>query len=753
MHFSEDNLEGLLSTLGSNIRIKILDFLGEKSAPVNFKDIEVYVNSKLSEKPSISHHLRSLQDFKLILKEPSNGKYRLTTLGEESLEALGNFKEVLFHSSAKKIRTSRYTLEPFKEEKIVLTLVEEAKMKESIAVQIAKEAKKRLIDAKVEYLTAPLIREYVNAILIERGMEKKRHKLTRLGLPPQDIQDSINSKGFSNPIDLRKNMANSVLEQYTLLNTLSQQFADYFLSGRFLISNIESFTLTPLELVITGDMFIQLIQNYIKNDLIPLNQIKGINYEPFLKLKDKKLSIPSNLVLSAAQEILSQIKKFFPRGLSILNFESFLIPYVEQYSRKELEILMYQAFSKKASNGYDDWGIKLQISTSTNHIYTNELLEIYIESLEYKNSRWNDLPVLQVHISERFKREIARVKEDTKLKKRQKLLLEAIQKHHVNFDCCKVRGKPDAKFMYSNLQVPVFFSSKDSIKPTLLIEKISINLLSLYLDSKKNDLDFWKSLEQAIQQVFNYFEKKLRNLSTNLYRFSQWNQFIENLFDEYTHSKNNLENSKLDLSYGNKFNLICAISYHGLDEVIFAKTNLFIKDQKKNRDLAVKIINFIHNMIEKQNSLEIDNLKYVLSEDNLEKSLVEPRNNTLDKLRPFFEDFNQMQQFSRSYRLGYHHSIKKIRYSHLKQIINEINNSQFNFHNICILKEEKNGVNLEFFKKLMNLKNCGTSIVTISKAGFKSPYYRYKQKYTQKKLFSKKYGKNAYKLIENQKIF
>jgi hypothetical protein len=58
----------------------------------------------------------------------------------------------------------------------------------TLAKEIAEEAKKRLKTLRKPFLTAPLIREVINAILIEKNLSDYRHKLTRLGIPPYDIK-------------------------------------------------------------------------------------------------------------------------------------------------------------------------------------------------------------------------------------------------------------------------------------------------------------------------------------------------------------------------------------------------------------------------------------------------------------------------------------------------------------------------------------------------------------------------------------
>lgn len=102
-----------------------------------------------------------------------------------------------------------------------------------IAKEIATEAKQRLNKANITYLTAPLVREYINAILIEHHFENYRAKLTRLGLPPFDVKQLLISKHCFSPTQFQDILGRNVMEQFVLLNLLQQKYADAFLSGDF----------------------------------------------------------------------------------------------------------------------------------------------------------------------------------------------------------------------------------------------------------------------------------------------------------------------------------------------------------------------------------------------------------------------------------------------------------------------------------------------------------------------------------------
>ena len=85
------------------------------------------------------------------------------------------------------VRTSRQAMEEFNADKILQSLVKEAGMPVELAQKITSETESRLYKFQTQYLTAPLIREMVNSLLVEHNLEEYRHKLTRLGLPVYDV--------------------------------------------------------------------------------------------------------------------------------------------------------------------------------------------------------------------------------------------------------------------------------------------------------------------------------------------------------------------------------------------------------------------------------------------------------------------------------------------------------------------------------------------------------------------------------------
>ena len=74
------------------------------------------------------------------------------------------------------VRTSAEEIAPWNRQRIVDALVREADIDYQLAGQISKEVEKQIVSSGIGLLTTALVRELVNARLIERGMEKERRR-------------------------------------------------------------------------------------------------------------------------------------------------------------------------------------------------------------------------------------------------------------------------------------------------------------------------------------------------------------------------------------------------------------------------------------------------------------------------------------------------------------------------------------------------------------------------------------------------
>lgn len=229
-------------------RLQVLKLLNMKG-PLSYSEIMEMLNLEpAKDAGKFVYHLRNLLSIGLIDVETSTKKYKITELGSTVI----NFSQSLEEYSLKKsgkllVRTSRHTVESFERGKIAKALVEEAGVPQDLAEKISLEAEERLLKVPTKYLTAPLIREFVNAILIEKGLEDYRHKLTRLGMPVYDVTTLLHKAAKeSRAVEYVYSAAGGqVMTEYMLLNTLPKEVADAHLSGQIYICNSNSWMLKP----------------------------------------------------------------------------------------------------------------------------------------------------------------------------------------------------------------------------------------------------------------------------------------------------------------------------------------------------------------------------------------------------------------------------------------------------------------------------------------------------------------------------
>jgi ribonucleoside-triphosphate reductase len=177
-------------------------------------------------------------------------KYRLTALGNTMIGFSQEVEEHILREEGKLlVRTSRFAMEEFDREKIAQALNREAGIPLDLAKRIAEETEERLLKLDSLHLTAPLIREFVNAILVEKGLQEYRRKHTRLGLPVYDVTTLFeNSEAVSTNVeDIRYLTGKSVMRDYVFLNVLPRKVADAHLSGNIHVNNAESWIIKPDE--------------------------------------------------------------------------------------------------------------------------------------------------------------------------------------------------------------------------------------------------------------------------------------------------------------------------------------------------------------------------------------------------------------------------------------------------------------------------------------------------------------------------
>jgi ribonucleoside-triphosphate reductase len=149
------------------------------------------------------------------------------------------------------VRTSRGTLEPFDYRMIETSLVKETGIAQESATHVAKEVEAKLRKLKVNYLSAPLIREITTVQLLEEGLEEARAKYTRLGMPVYDVTHLIeqgskeNANLHHNPETIHKFAGDQILREYLLVKVLPGHIGDAHMRGDIHLHDADYFAVRP----------------------------------------------------------------------------------------------------------------------------------------------------------------------------------------------------------------------------------------------------------------------------------------------------------------------------------------------------------------------------------------------------------------------------------------------------------------------------------------------------------------------------
>jgi len=234
--------------IASPNRLDILRILNTKG-PLSYSELKTLAGFKSKkESGKFAYHLRKLVKQTLISLNRAERKYVVTSLGRLVLNLTKQIEEQSMLESGKLyVRSSRQAMEEFNADRILQSLVKEAGMPVELAQKIASETESRVYKFQTAYLTAPLIREIVNSILVEHGYEEYRHKLTRLGLPVADVTELINRTGDSSESIDSVLFATSakVFAEYAILTKIPRDVSDAHLSGDIHISNLGAWSLMP----------------------------------------------------------------------------------------------------------------------------------------------------------------------------------------------------------------------------------------------------------------------------------------------------------------------------------------------------------------------------------------------------------------------------------------------------------------------------------------------------------------------------
>jgi anaerobic ribonucleoside-triphosphate reductase len=135
------------------------------------------------------------------------------------------------------VRTSAEDVARWNRQRIVDALLRETDIDVATAGEISREVEKQIVSSGINLLTTPLIRELVDAKLIERGLEQAGKMHARLGFPLYDVSQLILLENKENanlphsPEGTNLILAEGIKREYALLDVFSPDVAEGHIEG------------------------------------------------------------------------------------------------------------------------------------------------------------------------------------------------------------------------------------------------------------------------------------------------------------------------------------------------------------------------------------------------------------------------------------------------------------------------------------------------------------------------------------------
>jgi ribonucleoside-triphosphate reductase (formate) len=327
----------IYSVIASPQRLEILKILNVKG-PLTYSALKSLAGFKSKkESGKFAYHLRKLVRQLLIQLNRQERKYTVTNLGRLVLNLTRQIEEQsLIESGKLYVRTTRQAMEEFNADKILQSLVKEAGMPVELAQKITSETESRLYKFQTQYLTAPLIREMVNSLLVEQNLEEYRHKLTRLGLPVFDVTQLLTKAGGDegDAESLLHQTGKSVFSEYLLLEQLPRDVSDAHLNGDIHISDAGTWALIP------DTIFLDLL-SVRASGFNPKGRLPGV---PMLRG-------PGNLeeAINVIANITPLIKKEANQEIVYRNFLQYLAQFTRSRTKRDVSDALVKLFDQISS--------------------------------------------------------------------------------------------------------------------------------------------------------------------------------------------------------------------------------------------------------------------------------------------------------------------------------------------------------------------------------------------------------------------
>jgi len=591
---NHDVLEKHLKTLGQKIRIDILKKLSLSSNPLAYSNLQKEVLGSNPNSVNFSFHLKALKNSDLMYT--TDDGYVLSTLGRQILKNIISIEKILNDKNKTiMIRTSKYSKEPFDSSKIEKYLIKEGQVDGHLAKQIAKEVEERLSKTNITYLTAPLMREYINGILLENGQEEIRHRLTRLGTPPYEVSRYFDNNRI-NPEQLLSKLGSEVSEQYLLLNLLPKNLADMYLSGELVLLNLNYWSLRPLSFYIDSNF---IVSHLLKRKLVDIN----------------KLDKPIELIKLCSNffDVVGKIKPYISEDVLLGNFLDFIFKSVSSNENSEALINFLNSEIMNHSNRIYDQKPHLSLDISSSYLFEDSnSLNLQIPYITYfLSGLFNQIDQCDGFTCPQIVFDYSLLPND---KFGDEFLRKIINSPHSNNLVFSLNN--NLNLLNSTLIDVNKNNKKEESKSRVVLDKILINLHKIADNSKQNDSLFLENVQEKLNSVFEIFAHKKELINRRLSTSREWNRINSDFIKPESLSW-------IDDS-------VKSVSFFGLNEAIKTHCGIEIDRIENSESFAYNLLMFMKDMINEINQDHNEN--YILTQPHIGNYLSKDRCRSMDEI-------------------------------------------------------------------------------------------------------------------------
>ncbi|MCK4223363.1 hypothetical protein KAX01_03610, partial [Candidatus Bathyarchaeota archaeon] len=546
----------VLKAISASIRIQILNLLQEKGS---LSYSELMISLKLDstrDAGRFAYHLKFLLKADLIEPDVENRKYRLTDLGRYIIKFTDEIEDQTYKRRKMLVRTSHFSIEEFDRNRITQSLVIEANVPTDLAQKIARETEKRLQQFKTKYLTAPLIREIVNTILLEKHYEDYRHDLTRLGLPVHEVSRLIETSG-QNIGAIQKAAGDAVMEEYTLLNILPREISDAYLGGSLHLNSLATWILKPNEIIHNLSFFLR-------------------SHKP--KTLETALNLATNIIRNAANDIIGY--------QSLENFNTYLAPFTKDLSPNRVRELL-RLFIRNLSQTNREEPTTLTLELSTEDGYAEEANHLALLLLEVLREENESYPLRNPKIVAKIRRQSLGADEvETLLYKAHELASRSVLVYFANL--CSEEQK-NTTYTASGLRMKDDWLQDQEldVQRTGNLDVVTVNLPRLSFESKGDEDKFLELLDNQLKMASQALEIKYQAIKRRM---------EQNRLLYFSQRANNDQYFRLE----NASRTIASIGLPEAVEELMVDQGHVPEDYGKAFVLTEKILKHIHAYVKKQ---------------------------------------------------------------------------------------------------------------------------------------------------------